>query len=468
MRSVFQPVISQTSEEKMELEKCQSTILDRCSEEVQQSAKRSISRRKFVQTSAGLVAAGALLGKRAFAAPRPIKIGYVTNETGPLAPFAEADGFILDGVRKHIQGGIQSGGTTRQVEILTRDTQSDLNRAAQVTAELIKSDKVDLVLANGTFLSNPVADQCEVLQMPYLSTNNPWQGFYFARGGTPDKGFDWTYHYFWGVETLSLVMSDVFNQLPTNKVVGLLLGNDSIGNAMGDRKTGAPPVFEAAGYKIFDPGRFTFSITDFSAIISSLKAANAEILFGNIMFPPFSNFWTQAGQQSYKPKIAFICMALLFPNAPDDLGPRARALSTEIWWTNKHPFKSSLTGQSAEQLCDAYEEATKKQWTQTLGFAYSLFESGIDIFKRVQNVDSNQSIIEAVRTIKLNTVIGPVQFQGSPPNPYTKNPVKNVCTTPLVGGQWLPGKKWPYDLIVTANQQYPLIPATHKQEYLPG
>ena len=134
-----------------------------------------ISRRRFVQTSAGAVAAGALLGKRAFAAPRPIKLGYVTHETGPLAPFAEADGFILDGVRKHIQGGIQSGGTTRQVEIIVRDTQSDLNRAAEVTSELIKSDKVDLVLANGTYLSNPVADQCEVLQMPYLSTNNPWQ-----------------------------------------------------------------------------------------------------------------------------------------------------------------------------------------------------------------------------------------------------------------------------------------------------
>ena len=46
-------------------------LLDARSEEVQQSTKRGISRRKFVQTSAGVIAAGALLGKRAFAAPRP-------------------------------------------------------------------------------------------------------------------------------------------------------------------------------------------------------------------------------------------------------------------------------------------------------------------------------------------------------------------------------------------------------------
>ena len=62
--------------------------------------KKSFSRRKFVQTSAGVVAAGALLGKRAFAAPRPLKIGYVSPETGGLAPFGEADKFVVDQMRK--------------------------------------------------------------------------------------------------------------------------------------------------------------------------------------------------------------------------------------------------------------------------------------------------------------------------------------------------------------------------------
>ena len=67
----------------MERKKCQNTVLDACSEEAPQFTKRRISRRQFVQTSAGVVAAGALLGKRAFAASRPLKIGYVSPETGP-------------------------------------------------------------------------------------------------------------------------------------------------------------------------------------------------------------------------------------------------------------------------------------------------------------------------------------------------------------------------------------------------
>ena len=171
------------------------------SEEVQQSSKHGISRRKFVQSSAGVVAAGALLGKRAFAAARPLKIGYVSPETGDLAPFGEADAFVIDEIRKKIQGGIKAGGATRPVEILVRDSQSSPNRAAEVAASLIKSDKVDLMLVAGTGeIVNPVADQCEINQMPCVSTDAPWQAYFFGRGANPAKGFDWTYHFFWGTE----------------------------------------------------------------------------------------------------------------------------------------------------------------------------------------------------------------------------------------------------------------------------
>ena len=102
-----------------------------------------------------------------------------------------------------------------------------------------------------------------------------------------------------------------------------------------------------------------------------------------------------------------------------------------------------------------------------LGFRYSLFEVALDVFKRAQNPDSAASVIDAVRKTKLNTIVGPVQWQGPPPNQWTTMPVKNVCTTPLVGGQWVPGKKWMYDLVVTTNKQYPPIPVPRKMVPLP-
>ena len=37
---------------------------------------------------------------------------------------------------------------------------------------------------------------------------------------------------------------------------------------------------------------------------------------------------------------------------------------------------------SAKDLAAAYERATKKQWTQPIGFVHALFELAVDVMKR--------------------------------------------------------------------------------------
>ena len=133
--------------------------------------------------------------------PRAIKLGLVSPHTGPLAGFGEADGFILDQVKGILAKGLPIGGKTYQVEIVAKDSQSSGTRAAEVASELILHDKVDLLLAQGTpDTTNPVADQAEVNEVPCVTTNCPWQPYFFGRNGDPKKGFTWTYHFFWGLE----------------------------------------------------------------------------------------------------------------------------------------------------------------------------------------------------------------------------------------------------------------------------
>jgi hypothetical protein len=96
-----------------------------------------------------------------------IKIGHVSPQTGALAPFAEADPFILDQIRTALAKGITNGGVTYEVQIISKDSQSKTNRASEVAADLILKEKVDLLVASSTpETTNPVADQAEANEVP--------------------------------------------------------------------------------------------------------------------------------------------------------------------------------------------------------------------------------------------------------------------------------------------------------------
>ncbi|MFZ0094442.1 MAG: ABC transporter substrate-binding protein, partial [Pseudolabrys sp.] len=157
--------------------------------------RQTISRRTLVKAGFGAIAAPAVLrALPAEAQSQVIKIGHVSPKTGPLAGFGEADGFILEQVRGILNKGLSSGGKTYKVEIITKDSQSSGSRAAEVASELILGDKVNLIVASATpDTTNPVSDQAEVNEVPCITTNCPWQPYFFGRKGDPKKGFTWTY-----------------------------------------------------------------------------------------------------------------------------------------------------------------------------------------------------------------------------------------------------------------------------------
>jgi branched-chain amino acid transport system substrate-binding protein len=359
-------------------------------------------------------------------------------------------------VRKLWANGFNIAGVNHPVQILIRDSRSDPNRASEVTSELIKRDHVDLITtAHSPDVVPPVADQAEINGVPCVTNDCPWQPYFFSRGGKPDKGFDWTYHFFWGLEDIIAVYTGMWDRLPTNKVVGALWGNDADGNAYADANTGFPPALRAKGFKLIDPGRFNQMTNDFSAQISRFKAEKVEILTGVLPPPAFSTFWSQAAQQAFRPKVANIAKALLFPAAVNALGDRATGLTTEVWWSPYHPFKSSLTGLTSAQWSAQYEKDTGRQWTQPIGFTHALFEVIGDVFKRVNELKP-AVIRDAIVSTNMDTIVGHVQW--TPRGPL--NPVKNVCRTPLVGGQWEHGTKYKYNLLIVDNSHAPNIPTT--------
>jgi branched-chain amino acid transport system substrate-binding protein len=414
-------------------------------------ASADSGRRQALKTIGG----GAALAATTLHAPwvhaqSTLKIGYVAPQTGALAVFAEPDPFTLAEMKKLLAGGLKVGGKSYAVDIIYKDSQSSSSRAAEVTNDLILKDKVDLVISGCTpETTNPVADTCELNGMPCVTNDTPWQPHFFGRGGDPKKGFDWTFHFFWGLEDIIAVYSGIFDKLPTNRVVGALWPNDPDGNAWGDPKIGFPSVAAAKKLKFIDKGRYQSPADDFTAYITEFKKAGAEIVSGVMPPPDFGNFWAQAGQQGFKPKIVTVGKATEFPAAIAAFGPRAENLSVEVWWSPQHPFKSSLTGQSSAELAAAYTKATGKPWSMPLGFKHSLFEVALAGFKASEG-KGGKALRDALRNTDLVTIVGPVNFR--------KGPVPGISKTPLVGGQWQRHGK-DLALVIVENGSAPNIPA---------
>ena len=73
----------------------------------------TLNRRTFVQ---GVAAAGTLNATRLAFAADTLKIGYVSPQTGPLAPFGEADKWVIEQMKAAFKDGIAIGGRQYAVQ----------------------------------------------------------------------------------------------------------------------------------------------------------------------------------------------------------------------------------------------------------------------------------------------------------------------------------------------------------------
>ena len=430
-----------------------------------------VTRRKFMRASAATgaaLAAGSVFAPAAHAA-KTYKIGYVSPQTGPLAAFAEADNFVISNFLNTVKDGVKVGGATLPVEVSVKDSQSNPNRAAEVAKELIVSNKIDLMLVASTpETTNPVATQCEIEEVPCISTVAPWQPYFIGRQANPGGGppawkpFNYTYHFFWGLEDVIAVFTNMWGQLQTNKSVGGLFPNDGDGNAWGDKQVGFPPVLDKLGYKLTDPGRYQNLTDDFSAQIAAFKKAQLRDHHRRGAAARFHHLLESgaaAGAASRRPPRS--------ARRSCSRSPSRRSARTATTCRRKsggrRTIRSSRRSPASPPRTSprAYEKSSGKQWTQPIGFIHALFELAVDVAKRSGDVGDNKAVVKAITATKLDTVVGPIAWDGKNLPPFA---AKNIAKTPLVGGQWRLRDGNKYDIVITDNKTAPEIPTGGKME----
>ena len=199
-----------------------------------------LSRRQaLASTGAAAIAFG--LAKPAIAARDPIRVGYLPALTGP----SSATGI---GINRGIQLAVQevngAGGINgRQLELITRDTQSDPTKAVNGAAELTHGEKVSVVFG-------PVNSGESLAVVPLL-----------ARANTPQVHPCW-------VDSLtdSKKYPMCFRNAPTNQQIGGA-ANHYVVDVLGRKKVAV--ISDTTGYG-------TASV---NAYVPMLKEKGAEVVY---------------------------------------------------------------------------------------------------------------------------------------------------------------------------------------------
>jgi branched-chain amino acid transport system substrate-binding protein len=377
-----------------------------------------------------------------------LRIGYVSPQTGPLASFATGDNYIINKLKPVLAKGFTAGGKTWNIEVVVKDSQSTTTRATEVTQELINSSNVDIVIASATpDTANPVSDACEAGGIPNVTTIVPWEAWFFGRGKKAGEQFNYSTMFFFGMKEFTDLFLHMWRTVGvTGGPVGCLWPNDTDANAF---RAGFPPAMKPAGYTVVDGGAYADTTSDYSAQIAKFKAANTELFTCTPIPPDFQTFWKQAAQQGYRPKLATVAKVMLFPSEAVALGSLSNNIATDVWWSPFNPYHSTFDGTTAKQLADDFATSTGSQWTQALGSVYSLFEIAVQALRSASDPRDRKDVADKLKHMKINGISGPLDF--------TSGPQPGIALQKICGGQWRPGKQFPWDMTIVDNTFNPAV-----------
>src|SRR5215471_1593849 len=419
-----------------------------------------MTRRRFLRAGVrgGAAAVNVLaLVRVARSQMRTLKVGYIAALSGVRANFGETTPWAIERIRTVIKNGLRNNGTSYPIELVTRDNQSDPARSSLVASELILRERCDLILCFDSDAAAATGELADARRVPTISTNFPWTGWKLSRGATQgdlvEKSFPYTFHVFWGVNELARNFLATWNNVATNKVAGTFYLDSSTGRALSSQKLGLGWAMAQNGYREVQGGFFKMATDDFSNQITIFKNGNAQIVSGSALPTHWATFWNEAAQAGYNPEVCTMAGAFLFASAAMALGPRGDGMSTEVWWTPRFPYRSSLTSQTARELADEWETTTGRQWTQPIGYSHAIWEVGFAALASAADPKDRDAVRHAISDLNVDTIVGPVKFKDSP--------IKNVALTSLAGGQWRRAKngRFPYALVIVSNATAPQIPA---------
>lgn len=245
--------------------------------------------------AAALMAATALTAAPALAA-NVITLGASVQMTGSKANTGRyyRDAYQMAVDKINAAGGVKVGGKTYKLKLKMLDNQSNVNLSVRQYVQLVSGDKVNFLL--GPFASNFVISDSSVAekyQIPMVEGGGSSgqifsRGYKYVFGTLPPAG---------GYYASTIDMMTKLNPAP--KSVALVAADDSfdVSVAKGTRK-----LLKAAGMKIAVDESYREGNSDFSSILTQVKAAKVDAVLWSGHETEALNFIRQMKQLNVDPK----------------------------------------------------------------------------------------------------------------------------------------------------------------------
>ncbi len=295
---------------------------------------RRIDRRTATTAiAAALLATGA--GSASAQADKPLRLGFSMARTGMLAQAtpSQLNTYELWREQVNARGGMDVGGTKREVEFVTYDDQSKPEQAVRIYEKLITDDKVDLLLAPwGTPFQISIAPVLEKFKFPMVGNTaasvvlrQVKPGYiWFPTSAIPDRI---------GAELTALLKSQnvktvavLSNVLPFTKEI----------------KNFLEPELKKGGIDIKLSAEYPPDIKDMTSTLTQIKQANVDAVLA-LAYPGDSVLYAkQAKELGLNNPFQFVAIGpsdAFFPKAVG--AASAEGVVTIAHWTPRPEWKGS-------------------------------------------------------------------------------------------------------------------------------
>jgi branched-chain amino acid transport system substrate-binding protein len=372
----------------------------------------------------------------------PISLTGSTSTEGHLT--LEGYQLWVKGVNAH--GGIKVGGTTYQVQLKYYDDGSSPTKSAQLTQQLVASDKVNFLLGPygtaATLQDEAIAEQYKI---PMVEGNGAAKAIF-------SKGF----HYIFGVLSPASEYAKVILQaalaLPNPpKTVAIISANDafSLEVAAAAKAYAASHNLNVVYYQ-----QYPANTTDLTSVLTALKTSGPggtvpDMLLGSGHENEAVTTMKEAKQLHLNAKLYAFTVGPATPDFISVLGPTANYVLSSSQWTPQEKYNGIDVYGTPANYAQIYQTEyghhpsyqSAESTAAGLAFQYAIQKAG--------SIDP-QKVRDALANLDMMTFYGEIRFDSTGANTY-----KPMATIQIQNGSLV--TVYPSD-VANAQLSYPTPP----------